>query len=171
MPQTLTAINTVDAVIEISINGTTWTNVSGSTNRVDVSPQTSDSGMAATFEGQYKIVLAGKLNPVDITVTILFTETSGECYEILHGQKNVAGRPLYLRYAPGGYNGAYRWYTGDSNGNKAVARITEFPYPSSSSEDAAPHMVTFKLQATQLVREANQPSPSASVSPSASTSA
>ena len=171
MPQTTTAINTVDSVVEISINGTTWTNVSGTTNKVEVSPQTADSGMAASLEGQYKIVRAGKYNPVDITVTILFTETAAEAYEILHGQKNVAGRPLYLRYAPGGYDGAYRWYTGDSNGNKAAGRITEFPYPSANSEDAGPHLVVFKLQAIQLVREANQPSPSASVSPSASTSA
>jgi len=171
MPQTTTAINTVDAVVELSTNGTTWTNVSGSTNKVEVSPQTADSGMAASLEGQYKIVRGGKYNPVDITVTILFTETSGECYEILHGQKDVAGRPLYLRYAPGGYDGNYRWYTADSNGNKAPARITEFPYPSAMAEEAGPHLVVFKLQATQLKREANQPSPSASVSPSASTSA
>jgi len=171
MPQTTTAINTVDAVIEVSVNGTTWTNISGSTNKIEPSPQTADSGNAASLEGQYKIVRAGKFNPVDITVTILFTETAAEAYAILHGQKEVAGRPLYLRYAPGGYNGEYRWYTGDSNGNKAAGRITEFPYPSANSEDAGPHLVVFKLQATTLTREANQPSPSASVSPSASSSA
>ena len=127
--------------------------------------------MAASLEGQYKIVRAGKYNPVDITVTILFTETAAEAYAILHGQKEVAGHPLYLRYAPGGYNGEYRWYTADSNGNKAAARITELPYPGANSEDAGPHLVVFKLQATNLAREANQPSPSASVSPSASSSA
>ena len=171
MPQTTTAINVVDAVVEVSTNGTTWTNISGSTNKVEPSPQTTDSGMAASLEGQYKIVRAGKYNPVDITVTILFTETAAEAYAILHGQKEVAGHPLYLRYAPVGYNGEYRWYTADSNGNKAAARITEFPYPGANSEDAGPHLVVFKLQATTLTREANQPSPSASVSPSASSSA
>lgn len=172
MPQTTGAINVVDAVVEVSTNGTTWTDISGSTNKVEVSPQTADSGMAATLEGNYKIVRAGKYNPVELTVTILYTEASAtEAYGILHGQKNVAGRPLYLRYTPGGYNGEYRWYTGDSSGNKAAARITEFPYPGANAEDAGPHMVVFKLQATQLVREAAQPSPSASVSPSASASA
>ena len=170
MPQTTTAINTVDAVVEVSTNGTTWTNISGSTNKVEVSAQTADSGMAASLEGQYKIVRGGKYNPVDITVTIFFTETAGEAYEILHNQKNVAGRPLYFRYTPGGYDGNYRWYTGDSNGYKSPGRITEFPYPSAASEEAGPQLVVFKLQATQLVREDNRPSPSASVSPSASAS-
>jgi hypothetical protein len=171
VPQTTTAINVVDAVVELSTNGTSWTNVSGSTNKVEISPQTADSGMAASLEGQYKIVRAGKYNPVDITVTILFTETAAEAYAILHGQKEVAGRPLYLRYTPGGYDGVYRWYTADSNGAKAAARIVEFPYPGADAENAGPHLVVFKLQAITLTRENNQPSPSASVSPSASSSA
>ncbi len=48
MPQTSTAMNTVNAVVEVSADGLTWTNISGSTNKVDVAPQTVDSGMAAT---------------------------------------------------------------------------------------------------------------------------
>lgn len=171
MPQTLTAMNTVDAVVELSTDGTTWTNVSGSSNKVEVSPQTADSGMAATLEGQYKIVRAGKYNPVDITFTGLYTETTSEFYAVVHGQKNVPGRPLYFRYTPGGYNGDHRFYTADSNGNKAAARITEFPYPSVDAGDAAPQLVVLKLQATQLARENATPSPSASLSPSASSSA
>lgn len=171
MPQTTTAINVVDGLLEVSTNGTTWTNVSGTTNKMDVPPQTADSGMAASLEGQYKIVRAGKYNPVEATVTVIFTETANELYELLYAQKNVPGRPLYLRYTPGGYDGVYRYYTADSNGNKAPGRITEFPYPGLNADDAAPHLVTFKLQATQYARENNQPSPSASVSPSASASA
>ena len=171
MPQTTTAMNTVEAVVELSTDGTTWTNVSGSTNKVEVSPQTADSGMAATLEGRYKIVRSGKLNPVEATVTILYTETAAEAYAILHGQKNLPNLPLYMRYTPGGFNGDYRFYTADSNGNKAPGRITEFPYPGANAEDGGPHMVSFKIQATQFARENATPSPSASVSPSASSSA
>lgn len=171
MPQTTTAINVVDAVVELSTDGLTWTNISGSANKVEVAPQTADSGMAASLEGNYKIVRAGKYNPVDLTFTIFFTETAAEAYAVLYGQKEVPGRPMYARWAPGGYNGTYRWYTSDSNGNKYPARIVEFPYPGANAEDAGPHLLTFKMQAINLAREANAPSPSASVSPSASTSA
>lgn len=170
MPQTTTAMNTVEAVVEVSTNGTSWTNISGSTNKVEVSPQTVDSGMAATLEGQYKIVRSGKKNPVEITVTILYTETASEAATILEGQRSVAGNPLYFRYTPGGYNGDYRWKAADSNGNTVPARVTEFPFVSADAENGGPALMTFKLQATQLVREAATPSPSASVSPSASTS-
>lgn len=171
MPQTTTAMAVTETVVELSTDGITWTNVSGSTNKVEVAPQTADSGMAATLEGQYKIVRAGKYNPAEATVTILYTETASEAYAILHGQKNVPNRPLYIRWTPGGYNGDHRFYSGDANGNKAAARITEFPYPGANAEDGGPHLVSFKLQATQFVRENATPSPSASISPSASSSA
>ena len=171
MPQSTTAINTVESVVEISIDGTNWSNISGSTNKVEPGPQTADSGMAATFEGRYKIVRSGKYNPVDLSVTILYTETGSEAYTILHGQFLLVNSPLWLRYTPGGSNGDFRYYTGDSNGNKAAGRIVEFPFVSADAGDGGPSMVVFKLQTTRLVREAALPSPSASVSPSASASA
>jgi hypothetical protein len=171
MPQTILAINTVDAVVEISTNGTSWTNISGSTNKVEVTPQTVDSGMAATLEGAFKIVRSGKINPVEVTVTCLYTESATEAASILEGQRAVPGFPLYFRYTPGGYNGDYRYKSANSNGQTTAARITEFPQVGASAEEAGPAMITFKLQATQLVREAATPSPSASVSPSASASA
>lgn len=171
MPQTATAQNTVNAVVEVSTDGATWTNISGSTNKVDVTPQTVDSGMAATLEGDFKIVTSGKKNPVEATVTILYTETAGEAMAILEGQRSVAGNPLYFRYTPGGYNGTYRYKAASSTGNTVPARITEFPVVGVDASEGGPTLVTFKIQATQFVREAATPSPSASVSPSASISA
>lgn len=171
MPQTTTAINTVDGLIEVSANGTTWTNISGSSNKVVISPQTADEGDVATLEGQYKIPRSGKYNPVEATVTILLTETAAEAFAMLYAQKEVAGKPLYMRITPGGYDGVYRWYTADANGNKAPGRISAFPYPGVDATEAAPALLEFKLRAIQFARENNQPSPSASVSPSASSSA
>jgi hypothetical protein len=171
VPQTATAQNTVNAVVEVSTDGTTWTNISGSTNKVDVAPQTVDSGEAATFEGDFMIVTSGKKHPVEATVTILYTETSGEAAAILEGQRSVAGNPLYFRYTPGGYNGTYRYKAATSTGNTAAARITEFPTVSVDAAAGGPQLMTFKIRATQFVREAATPSPSASVSPSASISA
>ena len=171
MPQTSTAMNAVDAVVEVSTDGTTWTNISGSTNKVDVSPQTVDSGEAATFEGDFYLVTSGKKHPVEATVTILYSETAGEAAAILEGQFNVQANPLYFRYTPGGYNGNYRFKAANSTGNTAPARIVEFPRVSVDAAAGGPQMMTFKIRAIQFVREAATPSPSASVSPSASSSA
>ena len=171
MPQSIGINNTVDAVVELSTDGTTFTNISGTANKVEVSPQTADSGSVATHEGQYKAVRGGKYNPVDITVTIVYTEITGEAYAVVNGQKNVPGRPLWVRWTPFGSNGDHRYVTADGLGAKAAGRIIEFPYPGTDAGDATPTMVVFKVQATQILREAATPSPSASLSPSASASA
>ena len=170
MPQSIGINNTVDAVVELSTDGTTFTNVSGTVNKVEPSPQTADSGSVATHEGQYKAVRGGKYNPVDVTVTIVYTEITGEAYAVVNGQKNVPGRPLWVRWTPFGSNGDHRFVTADGLGAKAAGRIIEFPYPGTDAGDATPTMVVFKVQATQVLREAATPSPSASLSPSASAS-
>jgi hypothetical protein len=169
MPQTSTALNTTNAVVEVSTNGTSWTNISGTSNMVEPTPQTVDTGSAATLEGKYKIVLSGKYNPQEVTVTILYTETASEAYAILYGQREIG--TIYFRYTPGGSNGEYRYKAANSSGQTTAARIVEFPLPPVNAGEASPTMVTFKLQCDQLVREAATPSPSASVSPSASASA
>jgi hypothetical protein len=169
MPQTSTAINTVDAVVEVSTDGTTWTNISGSSNKVDPSPQTVDTASVATLEGKFKIVRAGKYNPQEVVVTILYTETASEAYAILYSRREAG--TIFFRYTPGGYNGEYRYKSANSSGNTTAARIVEFPLPPVDAEQAGPTVMSFKLLCDQLVREAATPSPSASVSPSASASA
>jgi hypothetical protein len=171
MPQTTTADNAVNAIVEVSTNGTTWTNISGTANKVEVAPMTVQSGMAHTLEGGYPIVRVGKYEPTEITLTLVYTETASEGYALLHAQRDLPGRPWYFRYTPFGYDGNWRYKSADSNGNTAPARITSFPLPPVDASDAKPAMVVIKMQATQLVRENATPSPSASLSPSASASA
>ena len=76
MAQTSTAMNTVNGVIHISANGSTWTDISGSTNKVEAPMQEAETGEAATLDGNYMIGTAGKFKPLDISVTILYTETA-----------------------------------------------------------------------------------------------
>lgn len=173
MPQTTTALNTVDAVVEISTNGSTWTNISGSTNKVETPESSADVGGVSTLEGQYKITRAGKLNSPEIAVTILYTEPSGggEAYDILYGQAALPGRAIYMRWTPGGSNGEYRYFTGDANDNKAVGRISRLQFPGADSDNAAPTLLSFTIVCTKIGRERLTVTPSASLSPSASASA
>jgi hypothetical protein len=158
-------------VVETSSDGITWTNISGSTNKVETTPQTVDKGSAASLEGQFKKVTVGKKNSVEATVTIFYTETAGEAAAILEALRGTPRASIYIRWTPGGYNGAYRFYSANSTGSKEAARITEFPTIGANAGEAGPELMTFKIRATQFVREAATPSPSASVSPSASISA
>ena len=171
MPQSIGINNTVDAVVELSADGTNWTNSGGSICKVTPSTQTADSGSVATHEGQYKAVRSGKYNPMTLTITGVYTEIAAEFYALLHAQKNVPGRPLWVRYTPFSSNGEHRFVTADGLGAKAAGRIKEFPYPGTDAGDATPALVEVVVEVTQLLREAATPSPSASLSPSASASA
>lgn len=171
MPQTTTAMNTIDAVVEVSTNGTSWTNISGSTNKVEPPEITADVGSVATLEGQYKIVRAGKLNPSEVNVTILYTENAAtEAFALLWTQANLPGKPIYLRWSPGGTNGEDRFFSADANDNKAPGRISKLQLPGADAEEAAPTLLQFTVMVTKIGKEHLTPSPSASVSPSASAS-
>jgi hypothetical protein len=172
MPQTNTALNTIDAVVEVSVNGTAWTNISGSTNKVEPPEITADIGSVATLEGQYKIVRAGKFNPAEIKVTIVYSENAAtEAFAILYTQANLPGKPIYLRWTPGGSNGEDRFFTADATDQKAVGRISRLQIPGADAETPAPTLLSFTIVATKIGKEHLTVSPSASLSPSASASA
>lgn len=151
MPQTTGAMNTVNGKIEVSANGTQWDDISGSTNKVEAPSQEADLGEAATLEGQYMIGGVGKFKPLDISVTILYTEESDEAYDILQAQAAVPGRPLYLRWSPaGGGTGDQRFFTADANGNLAAGVIASMPFPGADATQAAPTVLMFKVRTTTL---------------------
>lgn len=170
MPQTVGAGNTVNATADVSTNGTSWTDVSGSMVGITAPTQTADTGEIATLAGQYKIATAGKLNPVDITVRVAYTEKSAELWRFLETQAAVAGRPVYLRWSSfGGGAGTFRYVTADGNGQQAAGTLTSFSYPGADANEAAATVLEFTIRATRIARQ-NIGSPSTSASPSASTS-
>lgn len=168
MAQTSAAINTVNGVVQMSVDGNTWTDISGSTNKLAQATQEADSGEAATLDGGYMISTAGKVKPVDIEVTTIYTEESTEAYELLFAQWEKAGRPLWLRWSPkGAYN--TRRYTGANGAGTAVAGImTALDFPTADASEANPVMCKIKVRFARIIR--SQVAPSASLSPSASAS-
>src|SRR5262245_18004252 len=138
MTQTIGGMNTVEAVIEATTDGSTWTNIGGTANMVTPEPMTAQSGQAHTFEGQYPIVRAGKYNVSRIRVRALYTEIASETYALLHAMRDVPGRPFWLRWTPGGYNGEWRYKTANSAGQTAAGRLVEFPLPPTDASDATP---------------------------------
>lgn len=154
MPQTTGAINTVNAVLELSTDGSNWTDISGSTNKVEAPSQEADTGDVATLEGQFKIVKSGKFGSLEVGVTVLYTEEPDEAYDILTQQAAVDGRPLWVRWSPAGGNiGDLRYFTADANGNLAAGTISSLPFPGADAETAAATVLQFKVRTTTLGSE------------------
>jgi hypothetical protein len=120
MAQTTAATSARNAVIEVSPDGSTWTNISGVANSCSSGDGSRMTGEANTFDGDGTIVVAGKLEAQESTLKIIYTE-DGVGYLVLLGYFNSANSTCYLRVAP---NGAT---TGNYRHTSAKGVITQFP--------------------------------------------
>ena len=120
MAQTTAAASARNAVVEISADGSSWTNISGVAQTVSSGDGTRMTGTANTFDGDGTIVVAGKLEAQESNLKIIYTE-DGVGYEVLRGYFASANSTAYLRVAP---NGAT---TGNYRHTSAKGVITKFP--------------------------------------------
>ena len=150
MAQTTTQLSAVDCVIEYSPDNVTYVDLSGTTNKVDLSAQDRAVGSAFTFDGDGAVLTYGKRQPLDVTVTIIYTETaSTEAFEVvraLHETEN--GANIYLRWtpisetAPAGH-GIY---------STGAGKLKSFQYPNVDAGSGDPILFTFTVTASIITR-------------------
>ncbi len=146
MAQTQGAVACVDAKVEFSTNGSSWTDISGSSNSVDPGTQTRQNGETYTFQGDTAILTAGKREPLEITVRAVYTETAGEAYALMRAAFEAAGSVGYIRYSPRG--GA----TGQDVYTSPAGIITELPYPMADATDADPKLMEVTVRVPYLTK-------------------
>lgn len=144
MAQTTSALAMVDGTIEVSTNGSVWTDISGSSSTVEPGDQTRQSGEAYTVQGDTAIITGGKREPIELEIKIVYTETSGEAFETLRVIHETPGGAIYVRYTRGG-TGAFM-YTSD----KGV--LTSFVYPPIVADDAKPKLLGIKVKAPKITK-------------------
>ena len=132
MPQTTAAVIGVQAKVEISANNTDWNDISGSVAAVEPGDAARQSGESYTLDGDTALLGAGKREPFDIEVRLIYTPTSTEAFEAARAIFETAGSTCYLRWSPAG--GA----VGTQQFASAKGVMTSFLYPKGASDDAAP---------------------------------
>lgn len=150
MPQTTTALSSVNGKLEFSSTGSTWVDISGSSNSVEPGDQTRQSGEIYTLSGDTAIITAGKREPIELQVKVLFTPTSGEAWETVRPAFEAASGAGYLRWSPQGGATGTKQFTTDAG------ILTSLTYPPSMADEAKPVMVGFKLK-TPKVTESTLP--------------
>jgi len=151
MAQTTTQTSAVDCLIEYAPDGATWVDLSGSTNKVDIGPQDRNVGAAFTFDGDGAVLTYGKRQPVDITFTIIYSETATtEGFEVLRARhETVDGAAVYFRWAPIGTG------TGKNEYNTGSAKLKSFQYPPVDANSGDPIITTFTVTAALLTMVAS----------------
>ena len=64
------------AKIEYSTNYSTYTDLSGGANSINVDGGDRNAGEAWTFDGDTPVITVGKLNPAEITIKSLYVDSS-----------------------------------------------------------------------------------------------
>ena len=144
MAQTTGGASGVGAKVEFSVNGSSWTDISGSANAVDPGDQSGMSGETYTFSGDEAVVTAGKTEPAEIDVKIVYTETAGEAFKVVRAQWQTTGRAGYLRWSPNGGSTGQEQYT------TSAGVLISFTWPGVDAGDGKPIMAGFKLKTPKI---------------------
>lgn len=140
MSQITGADSARNAKIEISTNGSSWTDISGAANTLNATGGARQTGETYTFDGDNAIVTVGKATLMDYAVTFVYTEGGSDGFETIRPVwENTTD--LYLRWSPkGGQTGEFMYTTGPG-------KVSAFSYPNVDAASANALMSGFTLRA------------------------
>ena len=125
-----------------STDGASYTDVSGSAMSISDTAQTRITGEAYTLTGDKAIVKGGKREPMEPTITIIYSETDAEAYEqmrLVH-ETDACGTDVYIQWSPRGNSADDELVTSDAG------VISEWVYPPLDASGGGPIVVSFKVK-------------------------
>lgn len=117
-----------------------WNEISGTLNSIEVGGGDRITGEAFTADADTPIVLFGKMNPLDVSGKIVYSEITAEAFIDLEALYK-AGTNIRLSWAPGG------WSTGNLLYKTDTTQIVQFGYPGGEVGDGNPILVEFAVKA------------------------
>lgn len=145
MAQATGAVSFRNCKIEISQNGSTWTDISGWANSVSIEGGERMVGEFFTLDGDTPILTPGKRGSFDLTTKVVYTEGASDPYEVFR-QVYEGGTDIYVRWAPkGGTPGNFQFTT-----DKCIVTTPAYPSGEASSPDAI--AFEFKLKCLTITK-------------------
>lgn len=145
MAQATGAVSFRNCKIEISNNGTVWTNVSGWANSISIEGGERMVGEFFTLDGDTPILTPGKRGAFDLTTKIVYTEGVSDPYETFRTTYE-GGTAMYIRWSPkGGTTGQFQFTT------DAGIIITP-AYPSGAADSPDAIAFEFKVKCLSITK-------------------
>lgn len=126
MAQTTNQVSIACGQLEISTDGSAWTDISGEAQSISQPEQTRMTGEAYTLDGDYALPGGGKRQPMEITATIIYTEVDAEAYQVTRNRFELTsscGENFWIRYSPAGGS------AGDERITSGPGYLISFLYP------------------------------------------
>lgn len=131
--------------IEISNNGSTWTDISGFANSIGIGGGERNVGEFHTADGDTPVLGAGKRSSLELTVRILYTEGVSDPFAtVLSAYENAT--PLYVRYSPLGGQATENMFT------SSAGIVKTHPYPQGEVQAGDPTAIEFTVQVASITK-------------------
>ena len=145
MAQNSDLISFVDAVIFYGHSTTTMTDISGSTNSLQVNGGKRFVGKFFTAEGDAPVVRIGKRDSLQIVCKVGYDPKGTGPYNDIHADY-LAKTAMYLKWYPAGQTTGNAYYTTDKGYISDVAPL----YPSGTEDNANILDITFTMEVTDV---------------------
>lgn len=141
--------------VEVSLNGSDWTDISGAAATVAPSGGDQLTGEQNTADGSAPVVVgSNKVGARTLEVNCLYTETAGEPWKIVSNRYNGAVKTIFLRYSPaGGGQGAQRFVCARNDDTAVAVPIVNCLPPEVDAGSGDPAMFTFSVITPKLKEE------------------
>lgn len=157
MAQTTAALSGAAFQLEISTDAASFTDISGYAMSVDAGTQSAITGSTQTADGDAAIVVAAnKLEPVELTFNVLYTEADTQPWDVIIDRFNSATKTLCVRWSPGGGDsGDLQYTTASDAGTAIVVPISSCtPAPSVDASSGDPVMFSFSVLTPAILKAA-----------------
>ena len=141
--------------VEVSANGSTWTDVSGAATSVSVSGGDIPVGEQFTADGEEAIVTTSNKNgPRDITVRCVYTEGASDAWKTVWDVYIGASKLLAVRWAPEGDTAGNNQFSTAVAGAAAVVPLVNCTFPEHDASSGDPMLFEFTVRAPGIVSAA-----------------
>lgn len=157
MAQTTGSLPQGQCQVEVSVDGSAWTDISGSVASATPSGGDQMTGEQHTFDGQFPIVTgSNKMAATTVEFSIVYTETTAEAFTVVYDRFKDGGTgTIYCRYSPaGGQSTESRFFASDDAGSAPTAvPITACLPPTADASVGDIIMASFSVIAPQFKQE------------------
>lgn len=149
MAQTTGQIPMACGQVEVSTNGVDYSDISGSAMSVTPAEQARNVGEQYTLEGDTAVMAAGKLQPLDVVLQIIYTESDTEAYDRARAiHETACGVVYYIRWSPGGGD------VGDDRITSGAGYVTSFQYPPMDATAGGPTITSYTIRVPSVTTAA-----------------
>lgn len=154
MAQITGAVSETIVKLEVSVNGTNWTDVSGALASFENSGGDILIGEQMTADGEEAIVVSSlKMAPRDLTFGVVYTEGTNDPFKVIFDVYQGTTKLLYVRWSPRGGAATQKRYVTSVAGVAAAVPVVSCQMPGHDPGGSGVALASFSVRTPGILEE------------------